>query len=127
MKFVFEVDTIEQAQAVIAAISGTPAKGKGGKKADDASATAAVASTPVVVAPVPPDSQATASSSGKTIEDVKKVVVDAAGKLTVPVVVEILKATAGVQKAGQVPADKFDAVIAAIAAKLAATEAESLI
>lgn len=127
MKFVFEVDTIEQAQAVIAAIGGAPAPAKGGKgkKADDAPASAPAA--PVVVAPVPLDSQATTSASGKTIEDVKKVVVDAASKLTVPVVVEILKATAGVQKAGQVPADKFDAVIAAINAKVTETEAASLV
>jgi hypothetical protein len=129
MKFVFEVDTIEQATAVIAALGGVvPAKGGKGKKADDAAASTPSAPTaPVVVAPVPADTQATASSSGKTIEDVKKVVVEAAGKLTVPVVVEILKATAGVQKAGQVPADKFDAVIAAITARLAASEVESLV
>jgi len=46
-----------------------------------------------------------------TIDDVKKVVVDAASKITVQVVVEILKATAGVQKAAQVPPDRFAAVI----------------
>ena len=129
MKFVFEVDTIEQATAVIEALGGVPAKGKG-KKADAAVATSSPApapTTPVVVAPVPVDSQTAASASGKTIEDVKKVVVEAAGKMTVPVVVEILKSVAGVQKAGQVPPDKFDAVIAAISAKLAATEAESIV
>jgi len=129
MKFVFEVDTVEQAAAVIEALGGVPAKGKG-KKADAAVATTSPATaptTPVVVAPTPPDSQAVVSASGKTIEDVKKVVVDAASKITVPVVVEILKATAGVQKAGQVTPDKFDAVIAAITAKVTETEAASLV
>lgn len=130
MKFVFEVDTIEQANAVIAALGGVPAPAKSGrgKKGDEAAPAATGTPAPApVVNPVPPDSQATASASGKTIEDVKKVVVDAASKLTVPVVVEILKATAGVQKAGQVPADKFDAVIAAITAKVTETEAASLV
>ena len=129
MKFVFEVDTLEQATAVIAALGGVvPAKGGKGKKADDAAASTPSAPTaPVVVAPVPADTQALVSATGKTIEDVKKAVVEAASKMTVPVVVEILKSVAGVQKAGQVPPDKFDAVIAAISAKLSATEAESLI
>jgi hypothetical protein len=49
-----------------------------------------------------------------TLDDLKRVVVDAASRLTVPVVVEILKKTAGVQKAGLVPADKIEDVINAI-------------
>lgn len=49
-----------------------------------------------------------------TIDDVKRVVVDAASKITVAVVVEILRATAACDKAAQVPPERFSAVIDAI-------------
>jgi len=49
-----------------------------------------------------------------TIEDVKEAVVKAADKLTVPIVTEILQATAACRKVGLVPPERFLAVIDAL-------------
>lgn len=49
-----------------------------------------------------------------TLEDVKKAVIKAAHKLTVPYVVELLKTVAGAEKVSLVPPDKYDAVARAL-------------